>query len=279
MEYTEVKFKINPTEPFSEIISCELAEIGFESFEENEEGITAFIPSVSFGKDKIDDICVQYAESCELSYECKAIAEENWNKVWEESYHPILIDDFCFVYAPFHEPNPQAEYNILIEPKMSFGTAHHATTANMISFLKTEHLENKTVLDMGSGTGVLAILAALRGATKVDAIDIDEWAYENAKENIERNHQEAKVHAELGEASLLQGRTYDVVIANINRNILLNDMPVYAQCLPPKGVLLLSGFYESDIPVIRQKAEALGFSYNTHREKDSWVAIRFTKIN
>jgi ribosomal protein L11 methyltransferase len=203
--------------------------------------------------------------------------DENWNAVWESTHEPVLVEDFCWVYAPFHSINTEVKYNILIEPKMSFGTAHHSTTYMMLSFLRDEELEGRKVLDMGSGTGVLAILAKMKGAAETDAIDNDEWAYRNALENVEANGCTG-INVLLGDAQLLNEKGfYDVVIANINRNILLRDMHAYIEHLNTGGILLLSGFYEHDIPSIRQEAEKNGMAFESFRERNEWVACKFVK--
>jgi ribosomal protein L11 methyltransferase len=276
MEYAEITLKIEPVMPFSDILMYEMGEIGCESFVTTDDGFKAYIPSSDLNTDALNDILANAGE-CNIQYDINIIPDQNWNAVWESTHEPVLVDDFCWVYAPFHGTNTNAKYNILIEPKMSFGTAHHATTYMMISLLRDEDITNKTVLDMGSGTAVLAILAEMRGAKYVEAIDNDEWAYNNALENIENNNCK-NIKAILGDASALTAdKKFQLIIANINRNILLRDMKHYIAVLEQGGTLLLSGFYEHDIPAIRQEAESNGMKFETYKERNEWVACKFTK--
>lgn len=276
MEYAEITLKIEPVMPFSDILMYEMGEIGCESFVTTDDGFKAYIPSSDLNTDALNDILANAGE-CNIQYDINIIPDQNWNAVWESTHEPVLVDDFCWVYAPFHGTNANAKYNILIEPKMSFGTAHHATTYMMISLLRDEDITNKTVLDMGSGTAVLAILAEMRGAKYVEAIDNDEWAYNNALENIENNNCK-NIKAILGDASALTAdKKFQLIIANINRNILLRDMKHYIAVLEQGGTLLLSGFYEHDISAIRQEAESNGMKFETYKERNEWVACKFTK--
>ena len=276
MEYAEITLKIEPVMPFSDILMYEMGEIGCESFVTTDDGFKAYIPSSDLNTDALNDILANAGE-CNVQYDINIIPDQNWNAVWESTHEPVLVDDFCWVYAPFHGTNANAKYNILIEPKMSFGTAHHATTYMMISLLRDEDITNKTVLDMGSGTAVLAILAEMRGAKYVEAIDNDEWAYNNALENIENNNCK-NIKAILGDASALTAdKKFQLIIANINRNILLRDMKHYIAVLEQGGTLLLSGFYEHDRPAIRQEAESNGMKFETYKERNEWVACKFTK--
>ena len=225
MEYIEVNYTTEPKEAANDILIAELAEIGFESFEETETGLKAFIQKQDFKREAIDDLYIMNMEGFNISYKIADIADQNWNAVWEANYPPVVIAERVAIRAPFHD-SFDTEYEIEIEPKMSFGTAHHATTAQMIKLVLNNEMEGKDVLDMGSGTAVLAILASMRGAKTVDAIDNDEWAYKNALENVERNNRN-NIRVELGDAALLKGRKYDLVIANINRNILLAANPPF----------------------------------------------------
>ncbi len=263
--------------PFQEIVIEELAEIGFESFVENEDGLLAYIQKPLFNENAVKGIDSFSNPACKLSYAIKEIPDQNWNAVWESAYDPILVEDCCFIHAPFHQPNPDVKYNILIEPKMSFGTGHHATTYTMLSYLNEEDLTGKDVLDMGCGTAVLAIFSVMKGAAKAEAIDNDEWAYANSIENVVRNKKEEFIRVRLGDASLLKDKEFDVIIANINRNILLNDMHIYAQSLRKNGVLLMSGFYEPDMDVIRKEAEKHGLIFSSYKEKNHWAGTRFIK--
>ncbi|MEL4308167.1 50S ribosomal protein L11 methyltransferase [Joostella sp. CR20] len=271
--YLEYTFKVSPTEQGNEILIAELGFAGFESFVENENGVVAYIQKEEWNANILDEIQILESDLFEISYEFKEIEQQNWNAEWEKNFHPIEVDGMCTVRAPFHE-KPTTKYDIIIEPKMSFGTGHHETTHMMIQFLLKNDLTNKKVLDMGCGTGVLAILAEKEGATKIDAIDIDNWCYLNSIENVERNNCKNITVLE-GDASLLEGKNYDVIIANINRNILLEDIPTYAKCLNEGGTLLLSGFYKDDIPQIQKQCEAFSLKFVENLEKNHWVAVKF----
>ena len=274
MEYAEIKLEINPKDPFSEIIMAELGDAGYDSFVETDAGLLAYIPANQFDEEILKQVIASVG-GCTATYTISTFPDQDWNAAWEKEHQPVMVDNFCWIYAPFHQPNPNAEYNILIEPKMSFGTAHHPTTYMMLQLLNNELLAGKRVLDMGSGTAVLSIFAEKRGAAYVEAIDNDEWAYRNALENLENNNCR-NIKALLGDAALLTSdKRFDVVVANINRNILLRDLHCYTTVLVPGGTLLLSGFYEHDIPAIRAKAEELGLTFDHNLCREDWVAVRF----
>ncbi|OEY72091.1 50S ribosomal protein L11 methyltransferase [Salegentibacter salarius] len=272
--YLEFKFKIEPLQPASEILVAELGYLGFESFVEEEDGITAYIPAEEYEDDLLAGVHILQSEDFEITYSKGEIEQVNWNEEWEKNFNPIMVNDICSVRAPFH-PEPDVEYDIVIEPKMSFGTGHHATTHMMIQHILKNDWNDKAVLDMGCGTGVLAILASLKGAKFVDAIDIDNWCYQNTMENVGRNDCD-NINVEEGGAELLQDRKYDMILANINRNILLRDLPIYVDCLNKGGDLFLSGFYEEDIPVIKEACIKLGLTYIEHFESSNWVAVKFS---
>ncbi len=271
--YISYTFKVTPVQPGTEILIAELGFAGFESFVENEAGVTAYIQKEEWHEDILKDIQILENEMFTISYEHEEIAQVNWNAEWEKNFQPIQVDDMCTVRAPFHEV-PKTQYDIIIEPKMSFGTGHHETTHMMIQHILKNDFEGKTVLDMGCGTGVLAILAEMKGAKAVDAIDIDNWCYINSLENIERNHCKHIIAYE-GDVALLEGKNYDMVIANINRNILLRDMAQYVACLNPGGTLFLSGFYQEDIPLIDETCNKLGLTFVENFEKNNWVAVKY----
>lgn len=271
MEYIELNCKITPQEPGNEILIAELAEIGFESFDETDSGLKAYIQTKLFDENQFNDLSIHHLEGFKLDCNFQTIAEQNWNAKWEENYPPVVINNKVAIRAPFHKDFEAVEYEIIIEPKMSFGTAHHATTAQMISYISELDMQGLEILDMGSGTAVLAILASMRGAKHIDAIDNDEWAYNNAVENVSRNNID-NITVELGNAELLKARSYDLIIANINRNILLNDLKKYASCLSSGNLLLLSGFYKEDIPILSEEAEKYGLIYQSHTIDRSWVA-------
>lgn len=272
--YLEFQFKIHPPVPASEILIAELGSLGFESFVENEDGVTAYILKEEFNENMLTEVRILDSDEFKISYSSSEIQQVNWNEEWEKNFQPIVVDDICSVRAPFH-PKPETEFDIVIEPKMSFGTGHHATTHMMIQFILKNEWKGKSVLDMGCGTGVLAILCSQKGANPVEAIDIDNWCYLNTMENIERNNV-PEISVKEGGAELLGEKKYDVIIANINRNILLNDMQKYVSVLQPDGDLYLSGFYKEDIPIIQEACEKLGLKFQENLEKDKWVAVKFS---
>lgn len=280
--YLGYTFTISPLEPAREILIAELGYAGFESFVETPTGCIAYIQKhEAFPDDVIkydsllESINILQSPEFKIQHTAEEIEQINWNQEWEKHFDPIEVDGKCQVRAPFHQSTGM-DYEIVIEPKMSFGTGHHETTHMMIRHLLKLDLTGKKTLDMGCGTGVLAILAEKRGAHPVDAIDIDNWCYQNSVENAARN--DCKHISVLeGDASLLNNRTYDVIIANINRNILLQDIPTYATCLKNDGILLLSGFYTEDIPLISEKCNLHGLYFQGNFERNNWVACKFTK--
>lgn len=273
--YIEYNFTITPKEPATEILIAELGEVGFESFVENEHGVTAYIQKNEWNSSILEDIFVLNSDEFSIAYNQHEVEQTNWNSEWEKNFTPIQVDDLVSIRAPFHE-NPNLKYDIVIEPKMSFGTGHHETTHMMVQHLLKLDLTNKKTLDMGSGTGILAIFAEMKGANPIDAIDIDNWCYENSLENIERNNCN-KITVFEGDASLLINKKYDVIIANINRNILLMDMKVYTDCLNEKGILLLSGFYEEDMPIIDLEVSKYNLKLENFIQRNNWVALKYNK--
>ena len=271
--YLGYYFKVKPLQPGVEILIAELGYAGFESFVETADGVTAYIQKEEWFDTILNDIQILKSEEFQISYTYDEIAQTNWNAEWEKSFQPIVVDNECTVRAPFHD-KPNTKYDIIIEPKMSFGTGHHETTHMMIQHILQNDFQNKSVLDMGCGTGVLAILAEKNGAKQLDAIDIDNWCYLNSLENIERNKC-SKISVLEGDASLLNGKKYDVIIANINRNILLHDLKTYIACLNPKGLLFLSGFYNNDIPIIEAECNKHMLKLEEKIEKNNWVALKF----
>ena len=258
----------------NDILIALLADAGFESFEDTDTHLLAYIPEKDFSEDRLREIPFCQRGAAEITL----IPEQNWNAVWESNYPPVLIANRCYIYAPFHEKRPEIEFNILVRPKMAFGTAHHETTAQMIELMLEQDFTDKTVLDMGCGTGVLAILASLKGARHIDAVDNDNWSYENTEENRKANHR-TNITTVLGDASFLEDKpaTYDIVLANINKNILLNDMPAYAKALKTGGKIFFSGFYNNDLDDIKTKAASLRLQYQNHHTQNNWVAAVFTK--
>ncbi len=271
--YIEYNFTISPLNPGADILIAELGEAGFESFVENETGIQAYIQKQDWFSDILKGIEVLRNSLFKIEHVFKEIEQENWNAIWEQNFNPITVGDQCEVRAPFHAKSDVA-YDIVIEPKMSFGTGHHETTHMMLQLILDNDFEGKAVLDMGSGTGVLAILAEMKGAKSLDAIDIDNWCYLNAKENVERNScQHIRVYE--GDSSLLKNQKYDVILANINRNILLEDIPVYVKCLNSNGQLFLSGFYKEDIAHITEICTNNGLVLEKNLQKNNWVAVKY----
>lgn len=273
--YKGFYFTIAPLQPATEILIAELGELGFESFVETETGLQAFIINEDYHEGMLGEIQILQSEEFEISYTSEDIEQVNWNEEWEKNFSPIMVDEVCQVRAPFH-PKLETEFDIVIEPKMSFGTGHHATTHMMIQHILKEDWQDKKVLDMGCGTGVLAILSEMKGANPIDAIDIDNWCYLNTLENIERNNCK-HISTYEGDASLLEGESYDTIIANINRNILLKDMATYVNSLNEKGSLFLSGFYQEDLAIIKESCEKLGLSYESRLDRDNWIAAKFVK--
>ena len=271
--YIGYHFSVEPKETGTEILLAELGETPFESFIETEEGLSAYIQKQYWNENVLEDIFILKSSEFKIEYTFEEIEQVNWNEEWEKNFEPIEVGNSCYVRAPFHEKT-SAQYDIVIEPKMSFGTGHHETTFMMIQHLLETDLENKKTLDMGCGTAILAILAEMRGAKPIDAIDIDNWCYLNSIENAERNNCE-HISVYEGDASLLNGKKYDVIIANINRNILLNDMQQYVDCLNEGATLLLSGFYEEDIPAIDASCTEKGLKFVKKFDKNNWVALKY----
>ena len=271
--YIACYFIVKPVQPAVDILIAELGYAGFESFVETETGVTAYIQKTDWNDHILDEVQVLKSDEFEITYTIENIEQTNWNAEWEKNFNPIVVDDTCTVRAPFHD-KPETRYDIVIEPKMSFGTGHHETTHMMIRHILEHDFTGKTVLDMGCGTGVLAILAEMRGADAIDAIDIDNWCYLNSLENAERNGCK-RISVYEGDATLLEGKHYDVIIANINRNILLNDLKTYVSCLNDNGILFLSGFYNSDIPVIEAACNSHMLKLDEKLERNNWVALKF----
>ena len=271
--YIGYQFKVEPLQPGTEILIAELGYAGFESFVETDEGVSAYIQKDDWNENILEDIYILGSDEFKISFTFEDIEQVNWNEEWEKNFNPIIVDEVCSVRAPFHE-KPETEYDIVIEPKMSFGTGHHETTHMMIQHILKNDFKDKSVLDMGCGTGVLAILAEMKGAKPIDAIDYDNWCYLNSLENVERNNCKHITVFE-GDASLLKDQKYDTIIANINRNILLNDLASYIKCLNLNGTLFVSGFYNDDIPAIEEECNKNGLTIVESLERNNWVALKF----
>ena len=277
MNYIEYDFTVSPTEMGAEILMAELAEVGFDSFVDTPTGIKAYIPKDSWNEHILQDIYLLSNPEFTISYQITEIEQVNWNEEWEKNFSPIVVEDLCTVRANFH-PVPNTRYDIVITPKMSFGTGHHETTYMMLQQLLPLSLEGTKVLDMGCGTGILAIMAALRGARDITAIDIDPWCVENATENVQQNNC-SFITIKEGDVSLITGEQYNLILANINRNILLSDIPAYTQALLLQGLLLVSGFYVEDLPAIKEKCQEVGLTYLSHIERNRWVSAKFQRLS
>ncbi len=278
MDYIEVNFTIEPFEEYiSDVLAAQLGEIGFDSFVSTLEGLNGYIIKSAFKEDKLKELLEEFPFEAIINYKVIQVETKNWNEEWEKNFfQPIVIGNECVIHSSFHKDVPKAQYDIVIDPKMAFGTGHHETTSLMISEILQMNLKDKTVLDMGCGTAVLAILASMRGAANILAIDIDKWCTDNSIENIEINNI-SNITVQLGDADLLKGKKFDVILANINRNILLNDMESYSNCLSAGGELYMSGFYREDIPLIEAEATRNNLSLQYFNEKNNWVAVKMIK--
>ena len=280
MKYLEFIFHTEPCmEVVNDVLSAVLGEVGFESFVEQEGGIAAYIQTSLYDEEALKSALDSFPlADTTLTYTYKEAEDKDWNEEWEKNFfQPIVIGNRCVIHSTFHHDVPQAEYDIVINPQMAFGTGHHETTSLIIGELLEADLQGKALLDMGCGTSILAILARMRGAAPCTAIDIDEWCVRNSLENIELNHVDS-ISVFQGDASILPDKgPFDVVIANINRNILLNDMKHYVARMNPGARLFMSGFYTDDIPAIREEAEHNGLRFVHHKEKNRWAAVQFEK--
>jgi ribosomal protein L11 methyltransferase len=277
MDYIAVNFTIRPKNiNVNDILASILAENDFESFTEVPNGMTAYVSAANFREESLREFIPEVLFGSEIEYSNELIPSKNWNEVWEKNYfEPLVIADQCVIHSSFHTGYPKAPFDVVIDPKMAFGTGHHETTSLMIGYLLDLDLTHRSFLDMGCGTAVLAILASMKGANPVTGIDIDEWACQNALENIQLNHTPS-INIKTGDASLLTDHhPVDVIFANINRNILLIDMAAYRAISVTGSSLYMSGFYEEDLLVIREEAIRLGFTYINHRIQNNWTAVRF----
>ena len=280
MKYFEFTFHTSPcTETVNDVLTAVLGEVGFESFVECEGGLTAYIQQSVCDENAIKTVIAEFPLSdTEITYTFTEAEDKDWNEEWEKNYFkPIRIGKDCIIRASFHEHEPGYAYNIIIDPKMAFGTGNHETTFLMISEILKLDLTSKELLDMGCGTAVLTILAHMKGAGRVVAIDIDEWAYNNALENIRLNNTN-DIQVALGGAEQIPAfGTFDIVFANINRNILLNDIRHYSECMKPGAFLYMSGFYVQDIPAIEEECKHNGLALLSHTEKNNWAAVKVQK--
>lgn len=268
--YLEFNFKITPLQPWNEILMAELIEIGFDSFTEEPDGILGYIQSDLFNESELRQIALLNHDEVQISYTYEEMPNINWNEEWEKNFSPINIEDKVLIRAEFHEPKPEL-HEIVIQPKMSFGTGHHPTTHLMIQQMLEMDFKGKTVLDMGCGTSVLAIFAKQKGAKKVVAIDIDEWSVENSTENAKRNEVELEISQ--GTAENLGSEHFDIILANINRNILISDIPVYVSVLKNDGLLLLSGLCFFDVDDIMEVCEEHGLKLKNKQQREEWMSL------
>ena len=278
MDYIEIVVTIKPyNETLAEILIAELGDVGCDSFSEADGGFNAYIPQNLYNEEAIKTVLQMPDFTEEINFTATLVKTENWNALWESNFEPVIIGDRCTIRAPFHTNLAKNELEIIIEPKMAFGTGHHETTYLMTEAILDNDVADMEVLDMGCGTAILAIAAALRGAKHIDAIDNDEWATDNAVENVEVNGVANKITVMTGDASLLGIPRYNMILANINRNILLNDMEHYVKSLFDGGTLIMSGIYIEDIPVIEKEAVSLGLKKTGEKVRNKWARVDFVK--
>ena len=278
MNYYELLFTTITTGDYQQdLLINALGEIGFDTFEELDFGFKAYIPADDFNQEKLDETLLVYQDMFTFSYEIALIPQKNWNEVWESNFEPIEIGNQIFVRATFHQPKPEFPYEVVIDPKMAFGTGHHQTTSMMLKLMLENDFANKKVLDMGCGTGILAIMASKLGATEVTAIDYDPVCYESTIENAQLNHIE-NIKALCGSKEVIPYESFDIILANINRNILIDQMERYGKVLETDGEIYFSGFYETpDLDIITEEARKYGLKYISHKKDKDWVAAKFVK--
>ncbi len=270
-----LEFKVDPVEPGRDILLACLDEMEYDSFEETAEGLKAYILEGDFKEAELKSHWLLNSKDFTISYDLDKLENKNWNEEWETNYKPIDIEGQVYIRAPFHEPS-QAKMELVIEPKMSFGTGHHQTTRLMVKLMLSQDFKSKKVLDMGTGTGVLAIVAEKLGADYVMAIDNFEWAVENTAENAERNSC-TNIECLHGDADALKEDNYDIILANINRNVLLDDMHVYVKSMAVNSYILFSGFFEQDFGMIQDEAKSLGLELQDYLQEDRWISARFKR--
>jgi ribosomal protein L11 methyltransferase len=280
MKYLEFSFRTTPcTEVVNDVLSAVLADAGFESFVEQPDGLLAYIQQSLYDEASVEAAISEFPiPDTAIEYSFVEAEDKDWNEEWEKNFfQPIVIGNRCVIHSTFHHDVPEAEYDIAINPQMAFGTGHHETTSLVIGEILDSDMSGKKVLDMGCGTSILAILARMKGAASCTAIDIDDWCVRNSIENIELNGVD-EIEVCLGDASILADKgPFDMVIANINRNILLADMQHYVARMNEGATLLMSGFYADDIPLIKAEAERLGLTFNGYKEKNRWVVTSFKR--
>ena len=277
MNYTELNLQLNPLDLFAEMLTYQLGEVGFEMFEDTPQGFKAYIQTANFNQDAVIEIIEGIKElNCDVSYTIQDIPWQNWNAEWEKNYQPEIIGNKIYVRAEFHEANPSYPHEIIVQPRMAFGTGHHPTTSQVMEAMLDIDFKNKSLLDMGCGTGILAILGMQLGASSAYAIDYDPNSVDNSIENAQRNGY-PQIEVALGSSELLEGKSYDIILANINRNIILNDLDKYAASLNAGGLLITSGYYTSDLSVIKNKATEYHLDYLHHTSQNEWCCATFKK--
>jgi ribosomal protein L11 methyltransferase len=277
VNYTELNLQLKPLELFGEMLTYQLGEVGFEMFEDTPQGFKAYIQTANFNNDAVLEIIDSIKElNCEVTYTIQDIPWQNWNAEWEKNYQPEIIGNKIYVRAEFHEANPSYPHEIIVQPRMAFGTGHHPTTSQVMEAMLDIDFKNKSLLDMGCGTGILAILGMKLGASSAYAIDYDPNSVDNSIENAQRNGY-PQIEVALGSSELLEGKSYDIILANINRNIILNDLDKYANSLNAGGLLITSGYYTSDLSVIKNKAAEYHIDYLQHTSQNDWCCATFKK--
>lgn len=278
MQYIKTIFKFQSIEDYQQdLLISDLADLGFDTFEDSENGFTAFVIKDNFNEQELKDLLLIYAEDFQTNYILEDVADENWNAEWEKNFSPLIIDDVCYVRATFHEPQPSYPYEIIIDPKMAFGTGHHQTTTMVMQYILAADVKGKEILDMGCGTGILAILASKLGAERLMAIDYDDICYDSTIENAALN-KVTNLSALCGSKEVIPNEQYDIIFANINRNILLDQIGRYAEVLKPEGKIFFSGFYlDPDLGMITAECAKYGIKYVDHKQNGDWVAAQFEK--
>lgn len=279
MKYAEVVFTCKGGEEWQkDLLIQDLAAMGFDTFEDTDEGFAGYIAAAKFDRNVLEVLLIGQPEGFVVDYTYQEIQPQNWNKVWESNFDPIVIDEVCYIRATFHEPKPSYDYEIIIDPKMAFGTGHHQTTSMMVRYILENEMKGANVLDMGCGTGILAILAAKKGAKQVLAIDYDPVCIESTEENLVLN-KVTDIQTAIGSVEQLGEQKFDVIFANINRNILLDHLSAYAAAMEPGGKLYLSGFFvEKDLEIMNAEAKRIGFAYQEHQEDGKWAASKYVRI-
>lgn len=280
MDYTELSINFEPRDPWADIAIALLSELPYESFVENETGILAYIPAMQFNKEEVEKLFSEHfpCEEVKFLIQDRFIEQENWNAKWESDFEPVHVAEELSILAPFHDKRLAKKRIIEIMPKMSFGTGHHQTTRLMCSFLLEEKVTSLKVLDMGTGTGILAILAEQLGANSILAVDIEDWSVENTLENAERNGC-VQIEGRCGDIDCVQEKDFDIILANINRNILLRHLPFYSGKLKDRGILFLSGFFTTDSVDLIKAAQDAGLTFVSQKTEENWSSLKFEKLN